>query len=100
MPVAVRAGPMVPDRHVPIQDHLPAMIGYAVAVAAYVNLPESVAGAGAQGVLRRLRGTPLPFRWYLAGRVPDNTTTARTGPSALSARRKAVRCCRLRQAIA
>jgi ABC-type multidrug transport system permease subunit len=48
---------------------LPAMAGYAIAVAAYVTLPESVADARAQGVLRRLRGTPLPFRWYLAGRI-------------------------------
>jgi ABC-type multidrug transport system permease subunit len=48
---------------------LPGMITYAVAVAGYVNLAESLAAARAQGVLRRLRGTPLPTGLLLAGRV-------------------------------
>ncbi|BCJ50253.1 hypothetical protein Asp14428_17280 [Actinoplanes sp. NBRC 14428] len=48
---------------------LPAMVAYAAAVAGYVNLPESVAAARADGVLKRLGGTPLPLRWYLGGRV-------------------------------
>jgi ABC-type multidrug transport system permease subunit len=48
---------------------LPGMITYAVAVAGYVNLPEIVATARAQGVLRRLRGTPLPTGVFVAGRV-------------------------------
>ncbi|MFC7530077.1 ABC transporter permease [Actinoplanes sp. GCM10030250] len=45
------------------------MIAYTVAVAAYVDMPEAVVGARAAGVLKRLHGTPLPFRWYFAGRV-------------------------------
>ena len=48
---------------------LPGMITYAVAVAGYVNLAESLAAARAQGVLRRLRGTPLPTGILVAGRV-------------------------------
>ncbi|MEV4703020.1 ABC transporter permease [Actinoplanes sp. NPDC049316] len=48
---------------------LPGMIAYAAALAGYVNLPESVAAARADGVLKRLGGTPLPVRWYLGGRV-------------------------------
>ncbi|MFI1991513.1 ABC transporter permease [Actinoplanes sp. NPDC020271] len=45
------------------------MIAYTAALTAYVNLPESVVTARAAGVLKRLRGTPLPFRWYFAGRA-------------------------------
>jgi ABC-type multidrug transport system permease subunit len=48
---------------------LAGMTAYAVAVAGYVNLAESVANARAQGVLRRLRGTPLPTGMLIAGRV-------------------------------
>jgi ABC-2 type transport system permease protein len=47
---------------------LAGMITYTVALSGFVNLPESVAGARAAGVLKRLRGTPLPLRWYFAGR--------------------------------
>lgn len=45
------------------------MIAYTAALCAYVNLPESVVAARAAGVLKRLRGTPLPFGWYFAGRA-------------------------------
>jgi ABC-2 type transport system permease protein len=45
------------------------MIAYTTAVAAYVDVPEGVVGARAAGVLKRLHGTPLPLRWYFAGRV-------------------------------
>jgi ABC-2 type transport system permease protein len=48
---------------------LAGMITYAVAVAGYVNLAEGVANARAEGVLRRLRGTPLPPGVLIAGRV-------------------------------
>jgi ABC-type multidrug transport system permease subunit len=48
---------------------LAGMMTYAVAVAGYVNLPESVANARAQGALRRLRGTPLPSAILVVGRV-------------------------------
>jgi ABC-2 type transport system permease protein len=48
---------------------LPGMTAYAIAVAGYVNMPEDVAQARGKGVLKRLLGTPLPLRWYVAGRV-------------------------------
>ncbi|MEU7909367.1 ABC transporter permease [Actinoplanes sp. NPDC049118] len=45
------------------------MVAYTAAVVGYVDLTEAVVGARSAGVLKRLRGTPLPFRWYVAGRV-------------------------------
>ncbi|GIE29713.1 hypothetical protein Ait01nite_027580 [Actinoplanes italicus] len=45
------------------------MIAYTAALTAFVDMPESVVGARAAGVLKRLRGTPLPLRWYFTGRV-------------------------------
>jgi ABC-type multidrug transport system permease subunit len=47
----------------------PAFAVYGVAVAAYVNLPESVSEARERGVLERLRGTPLSPWAYHAGRI-------------------------------
>jgi ABC-type multidrug transport system permease subunit len=52
------------------------MLAYTVAVTAFVDLPEGVAGARSAGVLKRLRGTPLPMRWYVAGRVSAALLTA------------------------
>ncbi|BEL05989.1 hypothetical protein Q0Z83_041800 [Actinoplanes sichuanensis] len=48
---------------------LAGMIAYTAALTAFVDMPESVVGARAAGVLKRLRGTPLPPRWYFTGRV-------------------------------
>ena len=48
---------------------LPGLTAYAIAVAGYVNMPEAVVQARGRGVLKRLRGTPLPWSSYLAGRV-------------------------------
>jgi ABC-2 type transport system permease protein len=42
---------------------------FGLALIAYVTLPEGVAHARDQGVLKRLRGTPLPAWAYLAGRI-------------------------------
>jgi ABC-2 type transport system permease protein len=47
----------------------PAMAAYGIFVAAYATLPETVAVARDSGILKRLRGTPLPSGLYLAGRV-------------------------------
>jgi ABC-2 type transport system permease protein len=55
---------------------LAGMITYAVAVAGWVNLPESMAGARAAGILKRLRGTPLPYSCHVAGRVLSAMLTA------------------------
>ncbi|MEU8233199.1 ABC transporter permease [Actinoplanes sp. NPDC048967] len=48
---------------------LPGLTAYAIAVAGYVNMPEDVAQARGSGVLKRLLGTPLALRWYVAGRI-------------------------------
>ncbi|KUL23459.1 ABC transporter permease [Actinoplanes awajinensis] len=45
------------------------MITYTAALTAYVDMPESVVVARSAGVLKRLRGTPLRFRWYFTGRA-------------------------------
>ena len=42
---------------------------FGLALIAYVTLPETVASARDRGVLKRLRGTPLPAWAYLAGRI-------------------------------
>lgn len=55
---------------------LPGMMAYAVAVAGYVNLPEAVAQARGAGVLKRLRGTPLPPWSYLLGRLVSGLVVA------------------------
>jgi ABC-2 type transport system permease protein len=50
------------------QLYAPAMAVYGIAVHAFVTVPETIATARDQGVLKRLRGTPLPPAVYLAGR--------------------------------
>lgn len=42
---------------------------FGLALIAYVTLPEVVATARDQGILKRLRGTPVPAWAYLAGRI-------------------------------
>jgi len=63
---------------------LAGMIAYTAAVAGYVDMPEAVVGARASGVLKRLHGTPLPFRWYVAGRVATALITALLGTAVLA----------------
>lgn len=54
----------------PLPQYLAAVFAvYGVAVMAYVNLAGSVVEARAHGVLKRLRGTPLPPWAYLVGRI-------------------------------
>ena len=43
------------------------MITWGAGTAVFMNLPEAVARARDRGVLKRLRGTPLPASHYLAG---------------------------------
>lgn len=45
------------------------MITWGAAVTAFVNMPEAIAHARDEHVLKRLRGTPLAPSQYLAGRV-------------------------------
>jgi ABC-2 type transport system permease protein len=47
----------------------PSMAVFGAVVTAYVNMPEQVALAREKGVLKRLRGTPLPAAAYLTGRL-------------------------------
>jgi ABC-2 type transport system permease protein len=47
----------------------PAIIVFAVITATYTNLAMSVTMARDQGILKRMRGTPLPVSAYLAGRI-------------------------------
>jgi ABC-2 type transport system permease protein len=42
---------------------------YGAGVTAFINMPETVGTARDRGVLKRLRGTPLPLWAYVAGRV-------------------------------
>lgn len=52
-----------------IQRLVPGAAVFAVAMAAFVMLSFGVASAGEQGVLKRLRGTPLPVWAHLVGRA-------------------------------
>ncbi|TVR36173.1 MAG: hypothetical protein EA388_04820 [Nitriliruptor sp.] len=45
------------------------MLVFGLALTAYVALPEMVAVARDRGILKRLRGTPLPAWAYLTGRI-------------------------------
>jgi ABC-2 type transport system permease protein len=65
--LAMGAGPG--DGGAVIQRLVPGAAVFAVAMAAFVMLPYSVALAAEQGILKRVRGTPLPAWAYLAGRL-------------------------------
>lgn len=54
----------------PLPQYLAAALAiYGVATTAFVNLPGTIADQRAHGVLKRLRGTPMPPLAYLVGRV-------------------------------
>jgi ABC-type multidrug transport system permease subunit len=61
------------------------MLAYTAAIAGYVDLPEGVVGARSTEVLKRLRGTPLPLRWYVTGRVCAALLTALLAAAVLAA---------------
>jgi ABC-type multidrug transport system permease subunit len=62
-----------------IQRLVPGTAVFAVAMAAFVMLAFGVASAAEQGVLKRLRGTPLPVWAHLAGRAGAATWIAALG---------------------
>jgi ABC-2 type transport system permease protein len=62
-----------------IQRLVPGTAVFAVAMAAFVMLAFGVASAAEQGVLKRLRGTPLPVWAHLAGRAGAATWVAVLG---------------------
>ena len=47
----------------------PAMIVFSVITATYTNIAMMVTGARDEGILKRVRGTPLPPAVYLFGRI-------------------------------
>lgn len=59
----------LPDGTPTAQFYAPTMAVYGAAVTAYLNMPEAIAQARQRGVLKRLRGTPLPPSYFLTGRV-------------------------------
>jgi ABC-2 type transport system permease protein len=56
--------------------YVPAIVALAVIFACYSNLAISVSLARDQGVLKRVRGTPLPSTAYIAGRIAQSTLVA------------------------
>ncbi len=58
------------------QFYAPALAVFAVASATYTNLAVGTALARDEGVLKRMRGTPLPPRLYMAGRVASGVWIA------------------------
>ena len=58
------------------QFYAPALAVYGAASAAYVNLAITTALARDEGILKRVRGTPLPPWIYLSGRVCSSTWVA------------------------
>jgi ABC-2 type transport system permease protein len=64
---------------------LPAMIAWAMAVSGYANLPEALARSSDRGVHKRLRGTPLPWRWYLTGQIVAATLVSAVATALLFA---------------
>lgn len=62
--------------HIPYDDYfVPGILTYAVIATTFINIAISTAILRDNGVLKRMRGTPLP-RWaYIAGRVSSATVT-------------------------
>ena len=59
----------------------PALAVFAAASATYTNLSITTAIARDEGLLKKLRGTPLPPRVYIAGRVGSAVRRCRIRPS-------------------
>ena len=55
---------------------VPGILAFAVVVVAYGNLAATVALSRADGVLKRLRATPLPPMLYLGGQLVSTVVTA------------------------
>lgn len=56
--------------------YVPAIAAFSVITASYTNIAMSVATARDLGILKRVRGTPLPAGAYLSGRVIHSTLMA------------------------
>lgn len=75
---AISTGDPVPGR--PDLDGLtfmvPGILAFGVIVAAYGNLASTIAMLRAEGVLKRVRATPLPPAMYLAGKLASVLATS------------------------
>ena len=58
------------------QFYAPALAVFGAATATYTNLSISTSIARDEGILKRMRGTPLPPRLYMAGRIGSAVWTA------------------------
>jgi ABC-2 type transport system permease protein len=56
--------------------YVPAIVALSVIFACYTNVAISVSLARDQGILKRIRGTPLPSAVYMAGRIAHATLIA------------------------
>lgn len=57
-----------PERVEAVRLMLPGLAAYGIAIVGYATMPATVAEARERGVLKRLRGTPVPAWSYAAGR--------------------------------
>jgi ABC-2 type transport system permease protein len=55
---------------------VPGLLAYGVIMATFTNLAVQLAASRDSGVLKRVRGTPLPGRVFLAGRIGSAVVTA------------------------
>jgi len=74
---AANAGSYLPGTHVKNTTvFVPGILAFGVIVAAYVNLGSKVAVLRHDGVLKRIRTTPLPSAAYLGGLLASTVATA------------------------
>lgn len=61
---------VIPDRGVPVPQVItPVMAVYGLAASTYLFLAAAMSRARERGILKRVHGTPLPVRTYLAGHI-------------------------------
>jgi ABC-2 type transport system permease protein len=73
---AANAGSYLPGTHIRNTTvFVPGILAFAVIVAAYVNLGSKVAVLRIDGVLKRIRTTPLPSAAYLGGLLASTVAT-------------------------
>ena len=74
---AANVGSHLPDTHIKNTTvFVPGILAFGVIVAAYVNLGSKVAVLRHDGVLKRIRTTPLPSAAYIGGLLASTVATA------------------------
>jgi ABC-2 type transport system permease protein len=84
---ATQTGVYLPGDHIPVMTlFVPGILAFGIIVAAYVNLGAKIAVLRHDGVLKRIRTTPLPSAAYLIGQIASTVATALaiTGCTALT----------------